>query len=56
MLVANIKDTKSMVQALRLDKDIPIGNSDAGSYFNDLVLESVEYGVSTPSWDREIPG
>lgn len=46
MLVANIKDTKSMVQALNLDKDIPIGNSDAGSYFNDLVLEAVEYGLS----------
>lgn len=53
MLVANIKDTKSMVQALNLDKDIPIGNSDAGSYFNDLVLEAVEYGVSIPSRNRD---
>ena len=30
-----------------LGVDLPVGNSDAGSYFNDQVLESVDYGVRT---------
>ncbi len=43
LLVANIKDTRSMLSDLNLD--IEVGNSDAGSYFNNLVLEAVDYGV-----------
>lgn len=27
---------------------LPVGNADAGSYFNDLVLEDVDYGVNAP--------
>ncbi|KAF8915330.1 glycoside hydrolase family 17 protein [Mucidula mucida] len=44
LLVANIKDTRSMLSDLNLD--IEVGNSDAGSYFNNLVLEAVDYGLS----------
>lgn len=29
-----------------LNVDLKIGNADAGSYFNDLVLESVDYGMA----------
>ncbi|KAF9054946.1 glycoside hydrolase family 17 protein [Hymenopellis radicata] len=44
LLVADIKDTRSMLSDLNLD--IKVGNSDAGSYFNNLVLEAVDYGLS----------
>lgn len=30
---------------LKLGKTIPIGNGEAGYYFNNLVLEAVDYGV-----------
>lgn len=33
---------------MKLDKTIPVGNSDAGSYFNNQVLEAVDYGVRFP--------
>lgn len=46
LLIANIKDTRSHLEALNLDKTIPVGNSDAGSYFNDQVLQSVDYAMS----------
>ncbi len=29
-----------------LGVSLPVGNADAGSYFNDLVLGQVDYGVS----------
>ncbi|KAK0491089.1 glycoside hydrolase family 17 protein [Armillaria novae-zelandiae] len=45
-LVADINDTRSMLNDLKLSKTIPVGNSDAGSYFNNLVLEAVDYGLS----------
>jgi hypothetical protein len=35
-----------MLASLNLAKTIPVGNSDAGSYFNTKVLEAVDYGVS----------
>lgn len=34
-----------MLASLNLNKTIPVGNSDAGSYFNTKVLEAVDYGV-----------
>lgn len=34
-----------MIEGLQLSKKIPIGNSDAGSYFNTEVLSDVDYGV-----------
>ncbi|KIY49437.1 glycoside hydrolase [Fistulina hepatica ATCC 64428] len=45
ILIADINDTRSMLDGLGMSK-IPVGNSDAGSYFNDLVLEAVDYGMS----------
>ena len=35
-----------MLSGLNLNKTIPVGNSDAGSYFNNEVLEAIDYGVS----------
>jgi len=46
ILTASIADTRSMLTSLNLPKVIPVGNSDAGSYFNNKVLEAVDYGVS----------
>lgn len=47
-LIANITDTVNTLKSLNLNKHIPVGNSDAGAYFNTKVLEAVEYGVSFP--------
>lgn len=47
ILLANIQDTRQMLDGMNLPKHIPVGNSDAGSYFSTKVLESVEYGVSS---------
>ncbi|KJA29923.1 glycoside hydrolase family 17 protein [Hypholoma sublateritium FD-334 SS-4] len=46
ILLANIADTRSMLAGMNLDKTIPVGNSDAGSYFNTKVLSAVDYGLS----------
>ncbi|KAI0312323.1 glycoside hydrolase superfamily [Amylostereum chailletii] len=46
ILIADIQDMVSQLNALGLDKHIPVGNSDAGSYFNTEVLEAVEYGMA----------
>jgi hypothetical protein len=43
-LVGFIKDTRQMLQGMGLSS-LPVGNSDAGSYFNNKVLESVDFGV-----------
>jgi hypothetical protein len=45
MLIVNISDTISTLNSLNLSKQIPVGTSDAGAYFNTLVLEAVDYGV-----------
>lgn len=44
LLIADIDDTKQMLSDLGVD--LPVGNSDAGSYFNNEVLENVDYGMS----------
>ncbi|KAF8556232.1 glycoside hydrolase family 17 protein [Imleria badia] len=46
MLIPWIKDTRTMISSLNLGKTIQVGNADAGSYFNTLVLEAVDYGMS----------
>lgn len=46
ILLANIQDTKDMLASMNLPKTIPVGNSDAGSFFNTQVLSSVDYGLS----------
>ncbi|KAI9453333.1 glycoside hydrolase [Russula earlei] len=46
LLIANITDTVNTLKSLNLPKHIPVGNSDAGAYFNNLVLGAVEYGMA----------
>ena len=46
MLISNITDTRNAIAALNLDKTIPIGTADAGSFFNTQVLQSVDFGMS----------
>jgi len=46
LLIPNITDTRQMLASLNLPKTIPVGNADAGSYFNNEVLAAVDYGMS----------
>jgi len=46
LLIANIQDTQSTISAMKLSKHIPVGNSDAGAYFNTKVLAAIEYGMA----------
>ena len=46
-LIPNITDTKSMLTSLNVN--LPVGTADAGSFFNNEVLENVAYGVCTHS-------
>lgn len=46
ILIANIQDTRSMLAGMNLKKTIPVGNSDAGSFFNKEVLGAIDYGLS----------
>jgi len=45
ILIPNITDTRSMLSSIGATS-IPVGNSDAGSYFNDEILEAVDYGMA----------
>ncbi|KAJ7455240.1 glycoside hydrolase [Mycena galericulata] len=45
ILIADIKDTRSMMSSLSLS-NVTIGTSDAGAYFNTLVLEAIDYGMA----------
>jgi exo-beta-1,3-glucanase (GH17 family) len=45
LLISMINDTRSWLQGLNLPKTLPVGTSDAGSYFNNEVLASIDYGV-----------
>jgi len=47
-LIVNITDTRNLLKSLGLS--VPVGNSDAGSYFNTKVLQAVDYGVCLGSW------
>jgi len=44
MLMGFINDTKTMLSNMSVS--LPVGNSDAGAYFNTLVLEDVDYGMA----------
>jgi len=44
ILKADIQDTRNMLTSI--GANIPVGNSDAGSYFSREILSSVDYGVS----------
>jgi exo-beta-1,3-glucanase (GH17 family) len=46
MLKGFIDDSRSMLAGMNLDKNIPVGNADAGSYFNLQVLADVNYAMS----------
>ncbi|KAJ3997684.1 glycoside hydrolase family 17 protein [Lentinula boryana] len=46
ILIADINDTRSTLSEMNLSKTLPVGNSDAGSYFNTQVLEAVDYGMA----------
>jgi len=46
LLLPNITDMRSQLQALNLPKTIPVGNSEAGAYFNNEILSAVDYGMS----------
>jgi hypothetical protein len=48
VLLADINDMRSTVAGLSLGKTLQVGNSEAGSYFNTLVLQQVDYGVRAP--------
>ena len=44
ILLANIKDTQQMLTSMGVS--IPVGNADAGSYFNNQILSAVNYGMA----------
>ncbi|KAH8117942.1 glycoside hydrolase family 17 protein [Phellopilus nigrolimitatus] len=44
LLIVNITDTRSMLKDLNID--LPVGTSDAGSFFNNEVLAAVDYGMA----------
>jgi exo-beta-1,3-glucanase (GH17 family) len=46
ILVPWIQDMTNTLKSMNLNKHIPVGTSDAGSYFNTQVLEAVEYGMA----------
>jgi exo-beta-1,3-glucanase (GH17 family) len=46
LLTADIADTRSMLASMNLPKTIAVGNSDAGSYFNNAVLQASDYGLA----------
>ena len=46
-LIVNITDTRNLLKSLGIS--VPVGNSDAGSYFNTKVLQAVDYGVRLSS-------
>ena len=43
LLIVNITDTRNLLSSLGIS--VPVGNSDAGSYFNTKVMEAIDYGV-----------
>ena len=43
LLIQNITDARNMLADMNID--IPVGNSDAGSFFNDEVMNAIDYGV-----------
>lgn len=53
LLIPNITDTRTMISDLNLGKTIQVGNADAGSFFNNEVLEAVDYGVRTLRLPRD---
>ncbi|PPQ68664.1 hypothetical protein CVT25_012318 [Psilocybe cyanescens] len=44
ILVPDIQDTRSMLQSIGVS--LPVGTSDAGSYFNNKILAAVDFGMA----------
>lgn len=44
LLLPDIQDTRQMLTSMGVK--LPVGTSDAGSYFNNMILQAVDYGVS----------
>ncbi|KAJ7068568.1 glycoside hydrolase [Mycena amicta] len=44
LLLTNITDARAMISGLGLK--VPVGNADAGSYFNTQILQAVDYGMA----------
>lgn len=53
ILVPDIQDTRSMLQSIGVS--LPVGTSDAGSYFNNKILAAVDFGVRLFSIDLPYP-
>jgi len=45
-LVEKIQDTRTMLSGMSLSKTLPVGTSDAGSFFNLPLLQAVDYGLA----------
>jgi exo-beta-1,3-glucanase (GH17 family) len=46
ILIPWIQDTRQMLAGMNLPKTLPVGNSDAGSYFNTQVMQNIDYGMA----------
>jgi len=46
LLIDDINDSRSMLSNLSLTGTIPVGTADAGAYFNNKVLEAVDFGMA----------
>ena len=46
-LISMINDTRSWLEGLNLSKNLLVGTADAGSYFNNEVLSTVDFAVRT---------
>jgi len=46
ILISYIQDTVKTIAAMNLPKALPIGNSDAGAYFNTEVLQNIQFGMA----------
>ncbi|EJD06882.1 glycoside hydrolase family 17 protein [Fomitiporia mediterranea MF3/22] len=44
LLIQNITDTRNMLSSMGVS--LPVGNSDAGSFFNNEILAAVDYGMA----------
>ena len=45
-LKTKVDDIRSMLSGMSLSKKIPVGTADAGSYFNTVILEDVDYAMA----------
>lgn len=45
ILLSFVTDMRTTLSGMSLSKTIPVGNSDAGSFFSSKVLAAVDYGV-----------